>query len=162
VYEHLLERRVSFVETDRAEIVHFSNFFRYLEEAEAGLFRSLNLGPLALVWGAAKGGVGWVRSRAELDFFNPARLDDLLTVHVWIAAKTSRGLTLGGRISREGLVLARGGIKTICVKPGPRGLAACRIPPALDQALEVAPWAPGWPPDGSDKGRIPGTPPAAA
>ena len=33
-------RRVEFVDTDMAGIVHFTNFFRYMEQAEAEFFRS--------------------------------------------------------------------------------------------------------------------------
>ncbi|MEQ2009187.1 MAG: acyl-CoA thioesterase, partial [Limisphaerales bacterium] len=34
-------RRVEFSETDMAGIVHYSNFFKYMETAEHAFFRSL-------------------------------------------------------------------------------------------------------------------------
>ncbi|MBL8848408.1 MAG: acyl-CoA thioesterase, partial [Planctomycetaceae bacterium] len=37
------QRRVQFSETDMAGIVHFANFFRWMEEAEHEYFRSLGL-----------------------------------------------------------------------------------------------------------------------
>ena len=37
--EHRLQRRVEFSETDAAGIVHFSNFFRYMEGAEHAFLR---------------------------------------------------------------------------------------------------------------------------
>jgi len=40
-YEFKLVRRVEFNETDAAGIVHFSNFFRYMESVEHAFFRSL-------------------------------------------------------------------------------------------------------------------------
>lgn len=36
-------RRVEFCDTDMAGIVHFANFFRYMEAAEHELFRNLGL-----------------------------------------------------------------------------------------------------------------------
>ena len=42
-YEFKAIRRVEFAETDMAGIVHYSNFFRYMETAEHGFFRSLGL-----------------------------------------------------------------------------------------------------------------------
>ena len=36
-------RRVTFAETDMAGIVHFSNFYRYMEEAEHAFLRSRGL-----------------------------------------------------------------------------------------------------------------------
>ena len=37
--EHRMRRRVQFYETDAAGIVHFSWFYRYMEEAEHALWR---------------------------------------------------------------------------------------------------------------------------
>ena len=42
-YEFKVRRRVEFSETDMAGIVHYSNFFRYMEAAEHAFFRSLGL-----------------------------------------------------------------------------------------------------------------------
>ena len=40
-YEFKVVRRVEFADTDMAGIVHYSNFFRYMEMAEHGFFRAL-------------------------------------------------------------------------------------------------------------------------
>ncbi len=147
MYEYKLERRVAFSETDQAGIVHFSNFYRYFEEAEAGLFRALDLGGLADVWGGGPGGIGWVRLSAEMEFLNPARLDDLLTVHVWIAAKNSRSLKLGCRVWREGTLIAQGWMRTMCVTIADGRPSSCCAPPEIEAALTVAPWGETWPPE---------------
>ena len=42
-HEYRYRRRVEFSETDLAGIVHFSNYFRYMEAAEHEFFRSLGL-----------------------------------------------------------------------------------------------------------------------
>ena len=41
--EFVYRRRVQFAETDLAGIVHFSNIFRYMEEAEHALWRAAGL-----------------------------------------------------------------------------------------------------------------------
>ncbi|MBW1711877.1 MAG: acyl-CoA thioesterase [Deltaproteobacteria bacterium] len=148
MHESTLERRVAFCETDMAGIVHFSNFFRYVEEAEAGLFRSLELGPLNRVWGARyPDGLGWVRLKAELEFISPARLDDLLSVRIWIGAKTRRELTFGTTVSLDGHLLARGWMTTHCVRQTPSRPKSTEIPREIDALLEVAPWGLNWPDD---------------
>ena len=43
VSEHRLARRVQFYETDAAGVVHFSDYFRYMEEAEHALWRAAGL-----------------------------------------------------------------------------------------------------------------------
>lgn len=45
------KRRVEFRETDMAGIVHFSNFFAYMEQAEHALLRSLDLGVMCNIDG---------------------------------------------------------------------------------------------------------------
>ena len=42
-YEYKIVREVEFSDTDMAGIMHFSNFFRFMEAAEHGFFRSLGL-----------------------------------------------------------------------------------------------------------------------
>ena len=42
-YEFRCRQRVEFADTDMAGIVHFSNFFRYMERAEHEFLRSLGL-----------------------------------------------------------------------------------------------------------------------
>ena len=37
----ITHRRVEFSDTDMAGIVHFANFYRYMEQAEHDFFRSL-------------------------------------------------------------------------------------------------------------------------
>ena len=41
--EHTIRRRIFFYEVDSAGIVHFSNYFRYMEEAEHALWRAAGL-----------------------------------------------------------------------------------------------------------------------
>ena len=40
-YEFKATRRVEFSDTDMAGIMHYSNFFRFMETAEHGFYRSL-------------------------------------------------------------------------------------------------------------------------
>ena len=68
--EHRLSRRVQFYETDAAGIVHFSCFYRYMEEAEHALWRAagLSINPTHPV-------VGFPRVAAS---FNPTSSNNLL------------------------------------------------------------------------------------
>jgi len=60
VSEYRLRRRVQFYETDAAGIVHFSWFFRYMEEAEHALWREAGLSIAPIV-----ADVGWPRVAAS-------------------------------------------------------------------------------------------------
>ena len=43
LYEFKVIRQVEFSETDMAGLMHFSNFFRFMESTEHAFFRSLGL-----------------------------------------------------------------------------------------------------------------------
>ena len=42
-YEYTTTKKIEFSETDMAGLVHFSNYFRYMEVAERDFFESLGL-----------------------------------------------------------------------------------------------------------------------
>lgn len=77
-----VRHRVAFSETDAAGLAHFTNFFRWMEEAEAALFRQLghpllDVRPVALA--------GFPRRAVEAVYHAPARFDDEVEVRLWVA-----------------------------------------------------------------------------
>ena len=74
-YEYKPTRLVEFADTDMAGILHFSNFFRYMEATEHEFFRSLGLSVHSNspdgTWGAA-------RVQAECDYSAPLRYEDVV------------------------------------------------------------------------------------
>ena len=62
-YEFRMKRPVEFYDTDMAGIMHFTNFFRFMEAAEHAFHRSLGL---SVDWEKAEKslGVGWPRVKA--------------------------------------------------------------------------------------------------
>ena len=85
VSEYRLRRRVQFYETDAAGIVHFSWFFRYMEEAEHALWRAAGLSI------APPGSeVAFPRVSAAFDFHRPLRFEEEFDVHIRVAAITEK------------------------------------------------------------------------
>lgn len=73
-------RRVEFGDTDMAGIVHFSNFFRYMEAAETDFLLSLGLN---VAWADESGErYGFPRVSAACDYHRPARFGDRLHILV--------------------------------------------------------------------------------
>lgn len=134
--KHTYLRRVHFHETDMAGLVHFSNFFRYAEEAEEDLFRNLGQGAVDRIWAAGQpDGMGWVRIGAELKYKNPAKIDDLLEVVLTLTRITSRGLVFDVRIAKGDDLVAEGRLETFCVRQSPDGPRAAAIPDNMVAAL---------------------------
>ena len=95
-------RRVQFHETDLAGIVHFSNFYRYMEEAEHAFLRSRGL---KIKEEQADGTVlGWPRVRANCSFELPAYYEDELDIEVRVDRIGVKSLSLAFRIRRGSAV----------------------------------------------------------
>jgi acyl-CoA thioester hydrolase len=114
--EYTLKRRVQFSETDVAGIVHFSNFFRYFEDAEHELWRQagLSIHP-------EKSSVGWPRVAASCEFHRPLKFEQEFDISVRISEMTRRTITYAGEITRNGERVATGSWKIACVAKLPDG-----------------------------------------
>jgi len=95
-----LTRRVQFYETDAAGIVHFSWFFRYMEEAEHALWRAAGL---SIHPGGSE--IGWPRVATSFEFKRPLKFEDEFEVQLRIAEITRRraaeAFELGLRLEME-------------------------------------------------------------
>ncbi len=130
----MLRRRVQFPETDATGIVHFTNFFKYMEEAEHALWRAAGL---SIASPGAE--VGWPRIATSFEFRRPLRFEDEFDVHISIAEKTAKTLRYAARLEKDGEVLAVGSLTIICVKRLPGGgMKATDIPDAIGSRFAVA------------------------
>ncbi len=126
-YHFVATHRVEFFETDLAGIVHFANFYRYMEQAEHAFFRSLGL----KIHGSLPDGTvfGWPRVSATCSFKSPAYYEDELEIGITVQRLTQRSLTTSYHIQRAGVSLAVGEMKTAyCVIPVGAKLESAEIP----------------------------------
>src|SRR6266700_4088496 len=115
-YEFKAVRSVEFHETDMAGIVHYSNFFRYMETAEHGFFRSLGF---SVVTENTDPPIGWPRVHAECDYLQPLRFEDEVQIHMLVSGMKSKALSYVFRfrklIGSPPLEVARGKLTVVCV-----------------------------------------------
>jgi len=131
-----IKRRVEFHETDTAQIVHFSNFFRYMESAEVEFLRSRGLS-VTMPWEGEK--IGLPRVSATCDFFKPIRFDEEFEVAVTIERLGNKSVTYGFEFTRDGEVLAKGKVTSVCCRIGPHNeLEPIPIPAGYRAKLEEA------------------------
>lgn len=105
-------RRVEFHETDMAGIVHFSNFYKYMEQAEHEYFRSLGL---TIVDTQQDGSVmGWPRVSAKCSFESPVYYGDQLEIRLFIERLGVKSLTIVYEFWRDQTKIAKGRMKTVC------------------------------------------------
>jgi acyl-CoA thioester hydrolase len=115
--EFIYRRRVQFADTDMAGIVHFSMYFRYMEEAEHALWRSVGL-QIA----PPDGTVGFPRVAASCDFKAPLHFEDEFEVHVRVEAVGRRSLKYGFTLRRDDDILATGSMTSVSVVRSPKGV----------------------------------------
>jgi YbgC/YbaW family acyl-CoA thioester hydrolase len=133
--QHRLRRRVNFYETDLAGIVHFSCFFRYMEEAEHALWREAGLT-------IARAGeeTGFPRLAASCDFHAPLRFEDEFEVWVRVARITRRTIQYTFAMTRGETKIATGSTTVACVSKLPNEpMKAIDLPPEIVARFAVAP-----------------------
>jgi acyl-CoA thioester hydrolase len=134
ISEYVLRRRVHFYETDAAGIVHFSWFFRYMEEAEHALWRAAGLSI------ATRGdGFGYPRVAASFEYHAPLQLEDEFEVHLRIVKITRASMGYACAVSRGGQRIATGVLTIVCVTRGEDGrMVSAPFPDAVRARFEVA------------------------
>src|ERR1700683_2618106 len=140
-YEFKATRRVEFSDTDMAGIMHYSNFFRFMETAEHAFFRSLGL---SIVTDKVEPPVGWPRVRAHCDFKAPLRFEDEVEIHLLVSEKKSKALSYIFKFYKLNTTppgeVARGALTVVCVRRRRDGtMVACTIPPLVARKIQVAP-----------------------
>ncbi len=137
--EFKIIRRVEFSETDMVGIVHYSNFFRYMETAEHAFFRSIGY---SIVSNQTNPPVGWPRVHASCDFRQPLRFEDEVEVHMLVTEKKSKSLSYEFRFRKLNanpiVEVARGKLTVVCVTCDPQGkMTAAQIPHEIAEKIEV-------------------------
>jgi acyl-CoA thioester hydrolase len=130
-----ITRRVEFGDTDMAGIMHFSNFFRFMEVAESDFLRSLGL---SVSWLADGVKWGFPRVSAACDYAKPAKFQDVLTVAVSIEKIGKKSVSYRFEFSNQrGEPLASGRITAVfCRSTGPDHIEALDIPTDIRAKLE--------------------------
>jgi acyl-CoA thioester hydrolase len=140
-YEFKITRRVEFSETDMAGIVHYSNFFKYMETAEHAFFRSLGF---SIITRHTDPPVGWPRVHAECDFKAPLHFEDEVEVQMLVAEKKNRSLSYLFKFTKlnapHPVEVARGRLTVVCVTRDSHGkMSAVPVPKTIADRIEVAP-----------------------
>jgi YbgC/YbaW family acyl-CoA thioester hydrolase len=137
-----MARQVEFSETDMAGIMHFSNFFRFMEAAEHAFFRSLGISIHTTGFGEP---LGWPRVHADCDFKHPLRFEDVVEINLLVCEKREKSLVytfifrkLNEQPVRE---IDRGTLAVACVSCDKTDghMKGVPIPKAIANRIDVAP-----------------------
>ncbi|HEX8916588.1 MAG TPA: thioesterase family protein [Humisphaera sp.] len=103
--------RVQFSETDMAGIVHFSNYFRWMEEVEHAFFRSVGLSVSMRYAGRH---LGWPRVSTGCDYFGPVRFEDEVELKLRVTKVGDKSLSYEVDFVVAGKPVALGKTTSVC------------------------------------------------
>jgi YbgC/YbaW family acyl-CoA thioester hydrolase len=128
-------RRIEFADTDMAGIVHFANFFRFMEAAEVEFLRSRGL-TVAMIWEGQR--IGLPRVSASCDFLSPATFQDVLDIVVRVQSIGKKSITYSFEFSKDGKPVAKGQVTSVCCKvAGDHRLESMELPASFRAKLEA-------------------------
>ena len=134
-FEFRLKRRVQFYETDAAGIVHFSTYFRYMEEAEHAMWRDagMSIAPQGTE-------IGWPRVQVSFEYFRPLRFEEEFEAHIRIVEIAEKKIRYACSITSAGASVANGTMTIVCVarRPG-EAMKSVSIPPEILARFQVSP-----------------------
>jgi acyl-CoA thioester hydrolase len=132
---HVMSVRVYYEDTDFSGVVYHANYLRFLERGRTNHLRLLGAGHRTLFDEARQEAPGFafvVRSM-QIEFFKPARMDDVLEVMTGPQEVKGASITLHQRITRGDELLVEAHVRVAFVCAG----RARPIPKALRTAMRA-------------------------
>lgn len=115
--EFIATRRVEFSDTDMAGIVHFAQFFRYMEVTEHEFWRSIGLSVFTTIDGET---YTIPRVHVECDYLLPLRFEDVVEIHLRVRELKSKVISYSFDFHRRQdggrELVARGSVTAVCVR----------------------------------------------
>ena len=104
--------RVYYEDTDAGGVVYYANYLRFMERARTEWLRSLGFEIDKLV---EVEGVQFAVRSVTVDYYKPARLNDVVHVGVVPLAIGGASLQVEQNLLRDGTLLCRGRVKLACL-----------------------------------------------
>jgi len=127
---HILPLRIYYEDTDLSGVVYHANYLRFMERGRSEFFRCAGIERLAMLEDEEP--TAWTLRKASLEYFRPARVDDLIEVHTVASALTGARMNADQKIYCGNTLLVHGQVEAciITLTRRPR-----RIPQAMRDKL---------------------------
>jgi 4-hydroxybenzoyl-CoA thioesterase/acyl-CoA thioester hydrolase len=127
------QRRVEFRDTDAAGIMHFSNFFTYMEQVEHEFLRSLGLSVMAPQPDGTK--LSWPRVAAECQYRAPLRFEQVFDVRLQIRKLGRSSVVFCFEFRLQDQLCAQGTLTTVHCRIGGDEHRPEEIPASLRERM---------------------------
>lgn len=133
---HRTQRRVEFSDTDMAGIVHFAQFFIWMEHVEQEFLRSIGLS-VSMTWEGQY--IGFPRVSAGCDYLSPVTFQDVMDIELSIERIGTKSISYHFAFTKETIPVASASLVTCCVgKTADRKMAGIPIPETFKARLDDA------------------------
>jgi acyl-CoA thioester hydrolase len=127
-------RRIEFADTDMAGIVHFANFFRFMEAAEVEFLRARGLS-VVMHWEGRK--ISFPRVAASCDYLRPVHFEEVVDITVRLQRLGHKSMTYAFEFFLGSEIVARGQVSSVCcLVSADRNIESIEIPTSIRQRLE--------------------------
>lgn len=126
---HIFPIRVYYEDTDAAEIVYYANYLKFAERARTEALRQSGINQSALF---TEHNIGFVVRRCIVDFFKPAKLDDLLTIETYLHDISKVSMNMKQYIKRGDEILVELEVKLAVVG---EDMKLAKLPEFVQKAL---------------------------
>jgi acyl-CoA thioester hydrolase len=127
-------RRIEFADTDMAGIVHFANFFRFMEAAEVEFLRARGLS-VVMHWEGRK--ISFPRVAASCDYLRPVHFEDVVEITVSLQRLGHKSVTYAFEFFLGTDPVARGLLSSVCcLVSAEQEIESIEIPASLREKFE--------------------------
>lgn len=117
---HRLMARVYYADTDFSGVVYHARYLEFLERGRSDFLRLAGVHHTELLAGKHGERIAWVVRRMEIDFVQPARIDDIVTVDTRTERISGARIFMAQELSRAGEALVRAKVEAAIVGEGGR------------------------------------------
>lgn len=112
---HVLKARVYFADTDFTGVVYHARYLEFLERGRSDFLRLAGVHHTELADGKHGEALAWVVRRMEIDFRQPARVDDILTVVTQIADISGARIRMHQQLLRDEDLLVEASVEAAII-----------------------------------------------
>ncbi|MFC6490159.1 tol-pal system-associated acyl-CoA thioesterase [Nitratireductor sp. GCM10026969] len=112
---HRLMARVYFADTDFTGVVYHARYLEFLERGRSDFLRLAGVHHTELADGKHGEKLSWVVRRMEIDFRQPARIDDIITVDTRVERISGARIFMVQQLTRQGELLVAANVEAAII-----------------------------------------------
>jgi len=117
---HRLMARVYFADTDFTGVVYHARYLEFLERGRSDFLRLSGVHHTELADGKHGERLSWVVRRMEIEFRQPARIDDIISIETYIEDISGARIYMRQHLKRDDVLLVEARVEAAVIGEGGR------------------------------------------